>query len=254
MKLKFSRTKSLFSSVFFLILTMTLLFGMVYGIRYFCYKQGDTNMPIYKVDTDDKKISLSFDVAWGSSNIDDILEILDKHNAKATFFLVGSWIDDNEELVKKIHSKGHELGNHSNTHSNTTVLSDKDIVDEIEITSEKISSLVDEEVSLYRPPFGEVDDKTMEICKSLGYKVVKWDIDSLDWKEIGSHNITDRVIRNSQPGSIVLFHANVNGVKHYLDDILTKLKNDSYEMVTVSDLIYQDNYTVDSNGVQKINK
>ena len=254
MGLKFSRTKSLFSSVFFLILTMTLLFGMVYGIRYFCYKQGDTNMPIYKVDTDDKKISLSFDVAWGSSNIDDILEILDKHNAKATFFLVGSWIDDNEELVKKIHSKGHELGNHSNTHSNTTVLSDKDIVEEIEITSEKISSLVDEQVSLYRPPFGEVDDKTMEICKSLGYKVVKWDIDSLDWKEIGSHNITDRVIRNSQPGSIVLFHANVNGVKHYLDDILTKLKNDSYEMVTVSDLIYQDNYTVDSNGVQKINK
>lgn len=254
MGLKFSRTKSLFSSVFFLILTMTLLFGMVYGIRYFCYKQGDTNMPIYKVDTDDKKISLSFDVAWGSSNIDDILEILDKHNAKATFFLVGSWVDDNEELVKKIHSKGHELGNHSNTHSNTTVLSDKDIVEEIEITSEKISSLVDEEVSLYRPPFGEVDDKTMEICKSLGYKVVKWDIDSLDWKEIGSHNITDRVIRNSQPGSIVLFHANVNGVKHYLDDILTKLKNDSYEMVTVSDLIYQDNYTVDSNGVQKINK
>ena len=254
MGLKFSRTKSLFSSVFFLILTMTLLFGMVYGIRYFCYKQGDTNMPIYKVDTDDKKISLSFDVAWGSSNIDDILEILDKHNAKATFFLVGSWVDDNEELVKKIHSKGHELGNHSNTHSNTTVLSDKDIVDEIEITSEKISSLVDEEVSLYRPPFGEIDDKTMDICKSLGYKVVKWDIDSLDWKEIGSHNITDRVIRNSQPGSIVLFHANVNGVKYYLDDILTKLKNDSYEMVTVSDLIYQDNYTVDSNGVQKINK
>ena len=254
MGLKFSRTKSLFSSVFFLILTMTLLFGMVYGIRYFCYKQGDTNMPIYKVDTDDKKISLSFDVAWGSSNIDDILEILDKHNAKATFFLVGSWVDDNEELVKKIHSKGHELGNHSNTHSNTTVLSDKDIVDEIEITSEKISSLVDEEVSLYRPPFGEIDDKTMDICKSLGYKVVKWDIDSLDWKEIGSHNITDRVIRNSQPGSIVLFHANVNGVKYYLDNILTNLENDNYEMVTVSDLIYEDNYTVDSNGVQKINK
>ena len=131
MKFKLGRTKSLFSSVFFLMLTMVLLFGMVYGVRYVCYKQGDTNMPIYKVDTDDKKISLSFDVAWGSNNIDDILEILDKHNVKSTFFLVGSWVDDNEELVKKIHSKGHELGNHSNTHSNTTVLSDKDIVEEI---------------------------------------------------------------------------------------------------------------------------
>ena len=254
MKFKLGRTKSLFSSVFFLMLTMVLLFGMVYGIRYVCYKQGDTNMPIYKVDTDDKKISLSFDVAWGSNNIDDILEILDKHNVKSTFFLVGSWVDDNEELVKKIHSKGHELGNHSNTHSNTTVLSDKDIVEEIQLTTDKISKLVGEEVSLYRPPFGEVDDKTMEICKSLGYQVVKWDIDSLDWKEIGSHHIIDRVVRSSQPGSIVLFHANVNGVKYYLDDILTKLEEENYEIVPVSELIYQDNYTVDSNGVQKIKK
>ena len=86
----------------------------------------------------------------------------------------------------------------------------------------------------------------MEICKSLGYQVVKWDIDSLDWKEI--------VVRSSQPGSIVLFHANVNGVKYYLDDILTKLEEENYEMVPVSELIYQDNYTVDSNGVQKIKK
>ena len=85
MKSKLGRTKSLFSTVSFLILTMVLLFGMVYGIRYVCYKQDDTNMPIYKVDTDDKKISLSFDVAWGSNNIDDILEILDKHNAKKRF-------------------------------------------------------------------------------------------------------------------------------------------------------------------------
>ena len=252
--MRFSKIKSLFSSVLFLMTTITLLFGMVYGIRYICYKQEDTNMPIYKVDTEEKKISLSFDVAWGSNNIEDILEILDKHNAKATFFLVGSWIDDNEELVKKIHSKGHELGNHSNTHSNTTILDDKEIVEEIQLTTDKISKLVGEDVNLYRPPFGEIDDNTMEICKSLGYQVVKWDIDSLDWKEIGAHNITDRVIRNSQPGSIVLFHANVNGIKYYLDDILTKLEQNNYKAVSVSDLIYQDNYTVDSNGVQKINK
>ena len=252
--MRFSKIKSLFSSVFFLMTTIILLFGMVYGIRYICYKQEDTNMPIYKVDTEEKKISLSFDVAWGSNNIEDILEILDKHNAKATFFLVGSWIDDNEELVKKIHSKGHELGNHSNTHSNTTILEDKEIVEGIQLTTDKISKLVGEDVNLYRPPFGEIDDNTMEICKSLGYQVVKWDIDSLDWKEIGAHNITDRVIRNSQPGSIVLFHANVNGIKYYLDDILTKLEQNNYKAVSVSDLIYQDNYTVDSNGVQKINK
>ena len=252
--MRIKKNKGLISSIFFVMLAMTLLFGMVYGIRYVCYKQGDTNIPIYKVDTDDKKISLSFDVAWGSNNIDEILNILDKHNAKATFFLVGSWVDDNEELVKKIHSKGHELGNHSNTHSNTTVLSDEDTLDEIKLTTDKIEKITDEEVTLYRPPFGEVDDKTMDICKSLGYQVVKWDIDSLDWKEIGTQHVIDRVIRNSQPGSIVLFHANVNGVNYYLDDILTKLKQDNYDIVSVSELLYQDNYTVDSTGVQKVKK
>ena len=252
--MRIKKNKGLISSIFFVMLAMTLLFGMVYGIRYVCYKQGDRNIPIYKVDTDDKKISLSFDVAWGSNNIDEILNILDKHNAKATFFLVGSWVDDNEELVKKIHSKGHELGNHSNTHSNTTVLSDEDTLDEIKLTTDKIEKITDEEVTLYRPPFGEVDDKTMDICKSLGYQVVKWDIDSLDWKEIGTQHVIDRVIRNSEPGSIVLFHANVNGINYYLDDILTKLKQDNYDVVSVSELLYEGDYIVDSNGVQKIKK
>ncbi len=66
-------------------------------------------MPIYKVDTNEKKIALSFDVAWGTDNMDDILKILDKHNVKATFFLVGSWVDDNEEIVKAIDEKDMKL-------------------------------------------------------------------------------------------------------------------------------------------------
>ena len=250
----YKRTKAFLLSIAVFLGALILIGCFVIGIKNICSIFQSYEAPISRVDTKEKKVALTFDVAWGSENIEEILDILDKHNVKATFFLVGSWIDDNEELVKEIHNRGHEIGNHSNTHSNTTVLSDKEIVEEIQLTTDKISKLVGEEVSLYRPPFGEVDDKTMEICKSLGYQVVKWDIDSLDWKEIGSHHIIDRVVRSSQPGSIVLFHANVNGVKYYLDDILTKLEEENYEMVPVSELIYQDNYTVDSNGVQKIKK
>lgn len=84
-----------------------------------------------------RKIALSFDVAWGTDNMDDILKILDKHNVKATFFLVGSWVDDNEEIVKAIDEKGHEIGNHSNTHANLKEISKEDITKEIETTSEK---------------------------------------------------------------------------------------------------------------------
>lgn len=252
MNSRLKKTKSLISSVFFLVITLVLLFALVYGIRYFCYKQENANMPIYKVDTEDKKIALSFDVAWGSDNIDEILNILDKYNIKSTFFLVGSWVDDNEELVDKIHKKGHELGNHSNTHANTKELSEEAIVQELEITSSKIEKITGDKTTLYRPPFGDVDNKTLDICKSLGYKVIKWDIDSMDWKEIGPNHVIERVARSSGPGSIVLFHANINNVEDYLDSIISNLLKDGYEIVPVSELIHKDNYTIDSNGVQKI--
>lgn len=249
---RLKKTKSLLSSAFFLVLTLILLFALVYGIRYFCYKQDNANMPIYKVDTEDKKIALSFDVAWGSDNINEILDILDKYNIKSTFFLVGNWVDENEELVAKIHKKGHEIGNHSNTHANTKELSEESIVKELDITSSKIEKITGSKTTLYRPPFGDVDNKTLEICKSLGYKVIKWDVDSMDWKEIGPNHVIERVARKSEPGSIVLFHANVNDVGSYLDSIIGNLQKDGYEIVPVSKLVHKDNYTVDSNGVQKI--
>ncbi|MPM12422.1 Peptidoglycan-N-acetylmuramic acid deacetylase PdaA [bioreactor metagenome] len=208
-------------------------------------------MPIYKVDTDEKKISLSFDVAWGTDNIDDILKVLKKHEVKATFFLVGSWVDDNKELVEKIHKEGHEIGNHSNTHANTKQLSEDAVVQEIELTSDKISNITGEKTTLFRPPFGDVDTKTLDICKSLGYQVVKWDVDSMDWKQLGPNHVIERVVKNSQPGSIVLFHANINNSATYLDSIITNLKKEDYKIVPVSEMLYKENFTIDSNGVQK---
>lgn len=251
MNTRFKKTKSLLSSAFFLILTLALIFGLVYGIRYLCYKQGNVNMPIYKVDTDEKKISLSFDVAWGTDNIDDILKVLKKHEVKATFFLVGSWVDDNKELVEKIHKEGHEIGNHSNTHANTKQLSEDAVVQEIELTSDKISNITGEKTTLFRPPFGDIDTKTLDICKSLGYQVVKWDVDSMDWKQLGPNHVIERVVKNSQPGSIVLFHANINNSATYLDSIITNLKKEDYKIVPVSEILYKENFTIDSNGVQK---
>lgn len=248
---KLRRIKSFASSITFFALTIGAVIGLVYGMKYIL-AQGNSNMPIYKVDTQEKKIALTFDVAWGSENMDYIIETLDKHNIKSTFFLVGSWIDDNEEVVKTLSEKGHELSNHSNTHANTTSLSSKDIEKEIEVTSEKIYNLTGNKTNLYRPPFGDVNDETMKICEELGYRVIKWDVDSFDWKEIGPVHVTERVIKGSQPGSIVLLHANATNIEEYLDNIITILKKEGYELVTISDLVYEDNYEVDSNGVQKI--
>jgi len=130
-------------------------------------------------------------------------------------------------------------------------MSDEDILNEIEITSEKIANITGERTTLFRPPFGEVDEDVMQVCDALDYTSIKWDLDSQDWKDLDSVHIVERVCKGVHPGSIVLFHANSNNIEDYLDLILTQLKNKGYSMVNVSELIYKNNYKVNSSGVQK---
>ena len=248
----YKRTKAFLLSIIVFFATLLIIGCFVMGIKSICSLFQSYESPIARVDTTKKKVALTFDVAWGSENIEEILNILDKHNIKATFFLVGSWIDDNEELVKEIHNRGHEIGNHSNTHSSFTDISNEEKIDEIVSTANKIKDLTGEDVNLFRPPFGHVDKDTMNTCKSLGYYVIKWDVDSGDWKNIGSTNVIDRVTKNTTKGSIILFHANVKDVGAYLEESISNLEKKNYSMVKISDLIYKDNYKVTSTGEQRL--
>lgn len=248
----YKRTKAFILSIALFFGSLFIIGCLVLGIKNLCSAFQGYETPINRVYTKEKRVAITFDVAWGSENIEEILEILDKHNAKATFFLVGSWIDDNKELVKEIHNRGHEIGNHSNTHSSFPDISNEQKIEEIISTGNKIEKLTNEKVNLFRPPFGKVDKDTMNTCKSLGYYTIKWDVDSGDWKNIGSAHVVDRVSKNTSSGSIILFHANVRDVGTYLDNSLSNLEKKNYSMVTVSNLIYKDNYKVNSYGEQSI--
>ena len=102
-------------------------------------------LPIYSVDTKEKKIAISFDASWGDDRTDDILKILDKYNAKATFFIVGAWIDQYPDKLKTMYEKGHEIGNHSNKHPIMTTISKERMIEEIAITDAKIMSITGKE-------------------------------------------------------------------------------------------------------------
>ena len=219
----YKRTKAFVLSIVLFFGALFIIGCFVLGIKNLCSAFQGYETPINRVYTKDKKVALTFDVAWGSENIEEILDILDKHNAKATFFLVGSWVDDNEELVKEIHNRGHEIGNHSNTHSSFPDISNKQKIEEIISTGNKIEDLTGEKTNLFRPPFGKVDKETMNTCKSLGYYTIKWDVDSGDWKNIGPVHVVDA---------------------------LTNLEKKDYSMVTVSNLIYKNNYKINSFGEQ----
>lgn len=207
-------------------------------------------LPIYSVKTDEKKVAISFDAAWGSEYTDEILNILDKHNVKTTFFLVGFWVDRYPEMVKKIDARGHEIGNHSSHHPHMSKLSEKQITEELLNTEEKIKKITGKETMLFRPPFGDYNDRLIKTCRDNGYYTIQWDVDSLDWKELGVQPVVDRVTRNVKKGSIILFHNNAKYVTEYLPLVLSRLQEQGYEIVPISELIYKNNYHMDSTGQQ----
>ncbi|MBM7581881.1 polysaccharide deacetylase family sporulation protein PdaB [Caldicoprobacter guelmensis] len=209
-------------------------------------------LPIYSVETDEKKIAISFDAAWGAEYTDEILDILKKRNIKATFFLVGFWIDKYPEKVKRIASEGHEIGNHSTTHPHMSQLSSQQIRMEIETTQKKIEELAgDRAVKLFRPPFGDYNDRLILTCREMGYYPIQWDVDSLDWKEYGVEHMFNQVTKRVRNGSIVLFHNNAKYIVQALPLILDHLIQNGYTIVPVSELIYKDNYYIDHTGRQR---
>jgi polysaccharide deacetylase family sporulation protein PdaB len=207
-------------------------------------------LPIYSVETEDKKIALSFDAAWGDEFTMNILETLDKYEVKSTFFLVGFWVDKYPDHVKEIAKRGHDVGNHSTNHPYMTKLSREQMSQEINITGNKIEKLINKKPILFRPPFGDYNDDLVQVCKENGYYTIQWDIDSLDWKELGVQPVVDRVVRNAKNGSIVLFHNNAKYIKEYLPIIIERLQQDGFEIVPISELIYKDNFKMDNTGRQ----
>lgn len=235
-----------------LIIAAAAAFGCTFSDDFATVFAGSSTreVPIYSVARDDKKIALTFDAAWGADKTEGILEILDDYGVKGTFFLVGFWIDKYPDEVKAIAESGCEIGNHSENHLQMSTLSREKIAEELSSVNGKIEELTGSSPRYFRAPFGDYDNELIEGARELGLTTVQWDVDSLDWKGLSDREIYDRVAKRVKNGSIVLFHNNSDNILTALPIVLAKLINDGYEPVTLSELIYGENYTVDNNGVQ----
>ena len=140
-------------------------------------------LPIYCVDTTEKKIALTFDAAWGNEDTGQILEILKKHGVRVTFFMTGGWVESYPDDVKAILAAGHDLGNHSENHKNMSQLSDAEKKEELMKVHEKVRTLTGYEMFLFRPPYGDYDNAVVNVAKENGYYTIQWDVDTLDIKE-----------------------------------------------------------------------
>ena len=207
-------------------------------------------LPVYSVERDDKVISVSFDASWGGDKTMAILDILDQYNAKATFFLVGIWVEKFPELVKAIAERGHEVENHSASHPHMTQISESKMREELRLCSDQIEALTGVRPTLFRPPYGDYNNKVVTVSREEGYEVVQWSIDSLDWKNYGVQDMITKATRNVQRGDIVLFHNDSQYIVEALPAILSHYQQQGLSMIPIGDLLLSGKTTIDVQGKQ----
>lgn len=237
-------------AVFLLIvamLTCLLVFSKSQTV-YFGYTA--RQVPIYSVNTTEKKVALSFDAAWGADKTSKIIEICKENNIGATFFLVGFWVEAYPDKVKEIYDAGFDIGTHSNTHPQMSKLSASQINEELQTSCKLLTDITGQKVRFFRPPYGDYNDLLITTATSLGLQTIQWSVDSLDWKGLSASQILTRVNSGVHDGAIILFHNNSDHIIEALPTIIANLKEQGYSMVKMSDLVYENDYTIDNNGVQ----
>lgn len=254
MKILCAKMKSILGASFcglMAILLASLVVITNTGSVYFGYAK--RLVPIYSVDTDEKKVALTFDAAWGSDKTEKIVKTLTDAGVSGTFFLVGFWIEQNADKVKFIDDAGFDIGTHSNTHPKMSTLSKAQIESELKTSIDLITNITGKSVKFFRPPFGDYNDTLVTVAGSLGLKTIQWDVDSLDWKGLSANEILLRVKSSVKNGSIILCHNNSDHILEALPLIIDYLKNEGFKMVKISELVYEADYHIDNNGLQKLN-
>ena len=210
-------------------------------------------LPIYNVQTEENKIAFTMNCAWNADDIDSILETLKNNNVHITFFIVGEWADKYPEAVKKIYEAGHEIGSHSNTHPHVNNLSSEKNLEEINLSVNKIEKITGHKTNLYRAPYGEYNNTVIKTAQENGFYPIQWNLDTLDYQGLTGEEMWNRLKDKLDGGSIILSH---NGTKHTadsLDMLIKNIKSSGFKLVTISELIYKDNYSINNNGTQVFN-
>ncbi len=198
---------------------------------------------LWDVKTEEKIIALTFDDGPHSKYTPQILDLLEEHDAKATFFVVGKQAEKFPEIILRQEAAGHEIANHTYTHPSANT--PEELEAELQKTSEAIHDITGSYPLLFRPVGGSYNEEVVDIAIQNGYKVVlwSWHQDTKDWKMPGVNKIVDTVLTGAKPGNVILFHdagGNRTQTVKALEEILPLLKQQGYTFVTVSELLDQE--------------
>jgi delta-lactam-biosynthetic de-N-acetylase len=192
---------------------------------------------IWHGDTSSNKIYLTFDDGPHPEYTPKVLDILNEHDVKATFFLVGERAKRHPEIVRKIHDEGHVIGNHSFSHSDGYDIKEDSVYREIKLTDDIIRKITGIPSRYFRPPFGFFNYRYFEIAEKLGYKTVLWTFDAADWGNVSAEELEDKIISKTKGGSIILLHdggENREELIEALPNLIIKLKEMGFEFKELS--------------------
>lgn len=195
---------------------------------------------------DKKVIALTFDDG-PSKYTKTLLEILQKHNVHATFFLLGNKAEKNPELVYDIYSSGHLVASHGYSHKIFTKLSEEEIKEEIKLSKDVIENITNTPLKFIRVPYGIISDDVLDILNENYLTSVLWHIDSTDWKLKNTTKIYNKVIKKASNRRIILMHDTYKASVNAVDKIIENLK-DEYSFVTVEELMILNTYSKGDNN------
>ena len=187
----------------------------------------------YGGDENGNCVTLTFNVYEGTEIVEQILDILDEHGAKATFFIGGAWADDNIDCVREIYRRGHELGSHGYFHKDHSKMSYEANLEEIRPSVKLLEMICGQKITLFAPPSGAFAENTINACVELGLKVIMWSRDTIDWRDKDVSLIVNRATLNLNAGEIILMHPKEQTVKA-LPTILNYIREHGLTADTVS--------------------
>lgn len=195
---------------------------------------------LWEIKTEEKVIALTFDDGPHKTYTSQILDLLAKYDAKATFFVIGNQAEKYPDLIRKLNDEGHEIANHTYTHPHS--ITAENLEKELKKTNEVIHDITGTYPLLYRPVGGSYNDGIINTAVDNGYKVIMWSWhqDTEDWKRPGVNSIVTKVLSGATPGNIVLFHdagGDRSQTVQALEKILPELQKQGYTFVTVSELL-----------------
>ncbi|MBR2030424.1 MAG: polysaccharide deacetylase family protein [Clostridia bacterium] len=229
--------ENLFVNVFvnvIICLVIISIFSVSLAGEVFTFSTAESDKPIYKGNQQKNNISLMFNVYQGTEYIDGILQTLDKHNAKATFFVGGSWVAKNQSVLQKIVDSKNEVGNHGFLHRNHDKISLEKNKEEIYLCHDMVFKTCGVKMTLFAPPSGAFSSSTLVAAKELGYQTIMWSKDTIDWRDHDKNVIFVRATKNLSNGDLVLMHPTKETLEA-LDDVLAEIKRQNFEVVVVSD-------------------